>query len=80
MNEQETHEYLKKNGIRPQDINRRHGSIIVTIWFSGRNRTPKNVTDRLSSEGFKDGGGIPGTMENWAKIFTMPSTQEMMGW
>jgi len=80
MNEQETHDYLKKNGIRSQDINRGHGTIIVTVWFAGRNRTPEAVRNTLASEGFKDGGGIPGTMENWSKIFTMPSTEEMMSW
>ena len=80
MTEQETHDYLKKNGIKPQDINRRNGSIIVTIWFAGRNPTPKAVRDTLSAEGFKDGGGIVGTMENWQKTFTMPSAQEMMSW
>jgi len=80
MNEKQTHDYLKQNGIRHQDINRGHGAIIVTIWFAGKNRTPKNVVDTLASEGFRDGGGIPGTMENWAKTFTMPSSEEMMSW
>lgn len=80
MNEQKTYEYLKSNGIRERDINRGHGSIIVTIWFAGRNRTPQNVIDTLSSEGFKNGGGIPGTMEEWGKIFKMPPLEEMMSW
>lgn len=80
MNEQETYNWLIKNGAREKDINRRHGSIIVEIWNGKKFQTPKIVIETIKAEGFTYSGGLPGLDESWSKIFTMPSVEEMMGW